>query len=270
MPFRNPLYVDQDLLVNLADYFGVTLATEGEVIRRVVDERAGHVGVNRVVDAARRSGSMEEVTETYQSTNRPVRATNDVIDHLLNSGGVTDLVDNPAAALVLRHPVQVEGEVALSTATEVGGLFARFLPLLATQASQGPGGPDLSASEAAEFMLAPAPTEHTHMFELKGEPPTKFVLPVRPACLYGGAVMDDLEGEVTVFGLVDRLVTDGASYSLERYVLPGLNRTIRRAFPREKLLEMLQSFADMSGGPIDARALEVEGPAALVTPLAIY
>lgn len=270
MPFRNPLYVDQDLLVNLADYFAVPLPTEGEVIRRVVDERGGHLGVNRVVDAGRRSGSSEEITETYQSTVRPVRATNDVIDHLLNSGGVADLVDNPNAALVLRHPVQVEGEVALSTATELGGLFARFLPLLATQASQGAGGPELSASEVAEFMLAPAPTEHTHIFELKGESPTKFVLPVRPACLYGGADMDDLEGEFTVFGVVDRLVGDGASYSLERYVLPGLNRTIRRAFPREKLLEMLESFADMSGGPVDARALEVEGPAALVTPLAIY
>lgn len=269
MPFRNPLYVDQELMANLADYFAVPLPTEGEVVRRVLDERGGRLGVNRVVDASRHTGATEEVTETYTSTVRPVRAVNDVVDHLL-ADGAPDLVSVPDAELVLRHPIQVDGDLTLSTATEVGGLFARFMPLLAAQAAQGSGDPDLSSAQAAELMLTAPTSDHIHIFELAGQPDTTFVLPVRPACLYGGAAMDDLEGECTVFGVVDRLVPEGASYSLERHVLPGLNRTLRRAFPRDKLLEMLQGFAQMSGGSVDANALEIQGPAALVTPLAIY
>lgn len=185
-------------------------------------------------------------------------------------GEAIDLVDDPEAALLLRHPVQVEGGLTLSTATEVGGLFARFLPLLASQATTGSGGPDLSASEIAELMMAPSSVDHTHIFELDGDVTSKFLLPVRPACLYGGAVMDDLEGEATIFGVVERLIPVGSSCSLERYVLPGMNRTLRRAFPRDKLLAMLESLSDTSGGSIAADGLDVDGPAAVVTPLAIF
>ena len=82
--------------------------------------------------------------------------------------------------------------------------------------------------------------------------------------------MDDLEGEATIFGVVERLIPVGSSCSLERYVLPGMNRTLRRAFPRDKLLAMLESFSDTSGGSIAADGLDVDGPAAVVTPLAIF
>jgi hypothetical protein len=39
MAFRNPLYLDQALLTNVADYFGIDVPTAGEVTRRTVDEK---------------------------------------------------------------------------------------------------------------------------------------------------------------------------------------------------------------------------------------
>jgi hypothetical protein len=271
MAFRNPVYLDSDLLRNLADYYGVALPTEGEVVRRVVEERGGTLGVNKVVEAKRDTGSTEEVTETFTSQVRPVRALNDVIDHLLTAGDVADLTQTGNAGLVVRSPVQAEGDLVLSPATEMGSLVSRFLPLLIAQAAQGSQDFNMSDADAAQVLFAPQPAAYAHVYELVlDEREERFIVLVDPSHVYGSATVDDLDGELTVFGIVDRLLPPGASFSLEKYFLPGLNRTLRRALSGDQLVKMLEGFGEMTGEKVDAASLSVLGPAALISPLAIY
>ncbi|MDQ1684611.1 MAG: hypothetical protein QOC82_1348 [Frankiaceae bacterium] len=271
MAFRNPVYLDLDLLRNLADYYGVALPTEGEVVRRVVEERGGSLGVNRVVEAKRESGSTEEVTETFTSQVRPVRALNDVIDHLLQTGDVADLTAVPDAALLARAPLQVEGDFVVSPATEMGSLVGRFLPLLIAQAAQGAKDFEMSDADAAQVLFAPPPAAHTHIYELVLERRVeRLVVLVDPGHMYGSATVDDLDGELTLFGIVDRLLPEATSFSLERYFLPGLNRTLRRALSGDQLVKMLEGFGAMTGEKVDAASLSIQGPAAVVSPLAVY
>lgn len=271
MAFRNPVYLDFDLLRNLADYYGVVLPAEGEVVRRMVEERGGTLGVNKVVEAKRDTGSTEEVTETFTSQVRPVRALNDVIDHLLTAGDVADLTQEADAALVVRSPLQAEGDLVLSPATEMGSLVSRFLPVLIAQAAKGSQDFEMSDADAAQVLFTPQPAAHTHVYELLlDEREERFIVLVDPGHVYGSATVDDLDGELTVFGIVDRVLPPGASFSLEKHFLPGLNRTLRRALSGDQLVKMLEGFGEIAGEKIDAASLSIHGPAAVISPLAVY
>lgn len=60
---------------------------------------------------------------------------------------------------------------------------------------------------------------------------------IDPTNLHGSATLDDLEGEQTVVAHVDRLVRPRSEVSLDKYLLPGLPRTLRRAMGRSGLTE---------------------------------
>lgn len=51
---------------------------------------------------------------------------------------------------------------------------------------------------------------------------------VDPAKIREGSDIEDLVGEATLFGVVDRIVGEGRTFSLEKYLLPGMNRAARR------------------------------------------
>lgn len=79
----------------------------------------------------------------------------------------------------------------------------------------------------------------------------------------------DFEGEMTVFGKVNKLVPAGQSVDLFDFI------KLPRAFAREgnikkDLLEMFESWPVEFGGPISQESLEVVGPVIIVTPVAVY
>lgn len=79
----------------------------------------------------------------------------------------------------------------------------------------------------------------------------------------------DFEGEMTVFGKVNKLVPAGRSVDLFDFI------KLPRAFARQgnikkDLLEMFESWPPEFGGPISKESLEVVGPVVVVTPVAVY
>lgn len=80
---------------------------------------------------------------------------------------------------------------------------------------------------------------------------------------------EDFEGEMTVFGKVQRLVPEGKSIDLFDFL--KLPRAVRgEANLRERLFEMFGSWPKELGGPIARESTEVKGPALVVTPVAVY
>jgi hypothetical protein len=224
-----------------------------------------------VVKAERESGRTEEVIETFSRAVRPVRFLNDTIDQLLGAGEIIDLLSDPEAQFVHRAVIQLEGELEPSPATELGSLMSRFMPLLVAQAAAGQTDYQPTDADVAQVLFAPAPTDHPHVYSVDGiRSDVEIIAILDPANVHGGATMDDLEGEMTVFGMIDRLLAEDRTLSLEKYLLPGLNRTMRRAMGETSVPELLGSLSDLPGYEIAADDLNVQGPAVLIKAIAIY
>lgn len=80
---------------------------------------------------------------------------------------------------------------------------------------------------------------------------------------------EDFEGEMTVFGKVQKKIPEGDSVDLFDFLkLPRAMRT--EANLKEKLFEMFESWPKELGGPIARESTEVAGPALVVVPVAVY
>jgi hypothetical protein len=85
---------------------------------------------------------------------------------------------------------------------------------------------------------------------------------------------DDFEGEMTLVGKIAKKVMPGKAVDLidELKILP---RSLRRmkdvsGGPREGIVTLLSTLPESLGGPVPASALSLQGPAAIVTPLAVF
>ena len=271
MGFRNPIYLDVSLLKNLADYYGIDVPSPRQVVQRKAGTTGKGIGINKGVTAHLDSDKTVETTETFSTDLRPVRLVNDVIDHLLESEDVIDLVEDLDADLVSQSPIRIDGELTVSPATEMGSLIGRFFPLLAAKYAQGESDPTLSQEDIAQLVLAPQ-SEGAQVYDVSPLEANsrRFILILDPKNISEDRDCDDLEGEFTVFGIVDRLLSERNSLSLTRYLLPGMNRTMRRAIGTTSLEELLEGFGQTFGQAVDVSALTVNGPGAVIKPLAIY
>lgn len=273
MPFRNPTYLDSELLANLADYFGIALPEETNVTRRSLQEGGKGAGVSNVIMAKAESSHAEEVTETYSVSTRPVRLLNDLIDHVERTSELVDLDADPDSSIGNGALVQISGDLIPAAANEIGVIMARFLPLLMAQVGAGGAEFNPSEGEIAQAFMAESDSSHPQLFELEPETPVegrRCLVIIDPAYLHGSAEVDDLEGEQTIVAHVDRLVRPRTELSLEKYLLPGLPRTIRRALGRKALVEMVTGLDDVIGRKIDPAELNVTGPALMLRPLALF
>lgn len=274
MGFRNPKYLDVPMLLNVADYYGIELPPDAEVTRRTVDQRRGHAGVGKGLDIGAEKGTEREITEVFNTQARPVRAMNDVIDALLQDGNVVDFASAEAPVTSQRDLLQVEGALSLHPATEMGAILGAVLPSLFDQLAAGNDDPVLDASQLARLLTGQdSPPNVPYIFELDHEHQAAtgpiFVL-TQPSFLFDPATMDDLDDDSTVFASVERVIGIDRTYSLEKYLLPGLNRTARRAIGEKDVGEMLGSFSELMGKDMGLSEITIKGPALLVRAIAIF
>lgn len=275
MPFRNPIYLDTDLLSNLADYFGVTAPGQTQVTSRATTGSEKGAGVDKMLTAKVGATKSHEVTESYSVTMRPVRLMNDLVDLMTERSELVDLDADPEATVVGGSVVQISGTLQLAAANEVGSIMARFLPLLIAQATAGKTEfePPTQA-EIAKLLLAPTDEESgPQLFNLEPETPfegRRHLAIVDTGCLRGAASTDDIEGDYTLVAHVDRLVRPRVELSLNQYLLPGVPRTVRRALGRADLTEMVTGLGPVLGRQIAPSDLLVLGPALMLKPLAIF
>lgn len=269
---RTPRYLDVDLLTQMADYYGVPVPRDAQVTRKVVDTTDRGLGFDKVAKGHRDWTATEEVTETYQSELRPVKLFNDIVDSLTVSDTVCDLTSEPNVQIIHRHPVLAEGEVELAPASEVGEVMAKFVPMFTDMLASGRTDFQPSEQDVAHQFLRGEHEKASHVMRMEvegNESALYFVLD--PAKFAAGSTLEDLSGEMTVFGLAERIVREGSSYSLDRYVIPGFNRTLRRAMGKDVIRNLVNGTEALRGGSqIDAEDLDVHGPAVVLNVAGVF
>jgi hypothetical protein len=87
-----------------------------------------------------------------------------------------------------------------------------------------------------------------------------FLIELKESCFWNGATGDDVDGEVRVVGLVRRIIPEGSSYSLTRYVLPDLNRHSRRMLKEQYVAELMKKVPRDGAQEGPEPETEIDGP----------
>lgn len=265
MPIRNPVYLDQDLLQNIADYLDIGYPVETKVREVGTRERTGSAGLGvpgTRIGAKGALTSSSEVETSYEAPVRPVKVLNDVLDHAIRDGDVKQIHGEEVPDVARRDLLEIEGALTLSAISEAGELMEKFLPILLI-----PGGSSLEGPQLAIFkeFIAGDAGPRPLLYELESEAiPVPAFVQVDPGWFHRNAGPDDLSGDTTVFGLLDQLVPQGASYDLVRFLLPGANRAARRMITPESVTDLIAKM-----GKPDQPAV-LEGPAWIIRPIAVY
>jgi hypothetical protein len=224
------------------------------------------LGVEKVASVGVSGGKQAERTEVFSRHVSSASQLTTLVEALSLQGMLIDLEAEPDATLVHRQPIEVSGELALEPASEIGQLFALALPKM-----MGAGSGDLSDSDIWELMagssLKSAPS--IVMSLTHAETGKRFMMVLDPKNVRADDI-EDLEGDMTVFGILDKLLPEGGSLSLQRYLLPKINRAARRALSGANLQELLDSSRELTGRSLSMSDLEFTGPGALLSVVAIY
>lgn len=270
--FRSPLYLDIDTLVPLANYHDIEVMVDVQVSQRDLGQRAAKAGIRASlpipgspgIDAGGSRGSESEVTEARTVKDNPASALNRLLDTLQRNNDLT--TDLSAQPLMRRQLVELDGDLEVSPATDVGALLAGMVNLMAQNpaAMSGSDVPD-------EFMtlMTAGPQGGPVVLDLASDDgqENRTLALLNAAHLTGGATLDDLEGERSVFGIIDTIVPDGQNYSLEKFFLSGVGRAVRRAFDTA---ELLQGMSEGFGRPFTVNDLRLTGPLVVIKAVAVY
>lgn len=266
MPIRNPVYLDQDLLQNIADYLDIGYPVETKVREVGTRERTGSAGLaipGTGVGAKGALTSSSEVETTYEAPVRPVKVLNDVLDRAIQDEDVKQFHGADAPNVARRDLVEIEGTVTLSAISEAGELIEKFMPMIVGM----PGGTSLEGPQLALFkeLISGEAGPRPLFYEVASDAlPVPAFVQIDRGWFHRNAGPDDLSGDMTVFGLLDQLVPEGGTYDLVRFLLPGANRATRRMITPESATELMAKM-----GKPDQQAI-LHGPAWIVRPIAVY
>jgi len=272
--FRSPLYLDLEVLVPLANYHDIEVMTDLEVTQRDRGNRSfgGEAGAAVSIVPGAPSikfragkGNESEVTQTRSVKDHPTDSLNRLVDKLQKDELLTtDL----AQAVAKRQLVEVERAWGISQATDVGSLLTGLFAFIARDPSilarKEP--PD----ELFDLMTSPGQAGGAVVLD-SAEGDTAEDVRVLTLLDAGGLVgnhgLDDLEGEMAVFGQVEALMSDTQSYSLERFLLSGVSRTFRRSI---SVNDLLAGFGKLGGRNFTSDDLQIKGPLVVIKGIAIY
>lgn len=260
--FVSPIYIDIDLIRELLDYFDLEVPEATDVEQVSSDDRGRRIGGGKVPASTNRV-RRTETREAFTSTASPARLVSVTLDAAIDE--LIDLDRDPKAGLVHHGLLTVTGDLQSSNVSNIPQLIRTFAPMFAATTSDDGAG----VSDAAKVQM---------MFG-SGSPPTMLTMAlpggetlamiVREDWLQSGRSMDDLEGDLTVVGHIERIIGEGSSIELDKYLLPGLNRPMRRMLKSQGKLEGMFEDAP-SGLAITTEDLSLAGPAVFLRPAAIY
>ena len=153
--FRSPLYLDEEIMVPLANYHDIEVMTDIAISQRDRGERSGRAALRVTapvpgspgVELGGSRGSESELTQERTVKAHPTDALNRLLDALHRK---EELSTNLADEVVTRHQVvEVDGDWDVAPATDVGNLLTSVVAAFvanpaAAQSSEPP--PELVAS----------------------------------------------------------------------------------------------------------------------------
>lgn len=277
MALRNPVFLDMETLAAHADYHEIRYPVPTDIVEKSTQGRSGEASAQVAGIGVRGKGGRDvELQKSFTLAPKDKAVVSRVLDALVEEGHVR--ID-AADGLSRDDLVELEGESSLHQCSVVGKLM--HIALLAMQGAHV----DLSNLNAdalePEFLkhakhafvdnaLLPIPL----LMRLDGTDSEHAIyLDIEPGHFVGARSIDDIEGEIRVFGTVSKLIDDGDFYSAERWLLPGWERQMRRLLmASSKITEQVDSISKLFD--VDAVNDQVEpflrGPAVVVSVTAVY
>lgn len=268
--FRSPKYLNTDELVPLANYHDIDVMTDVEFTQRDSSERAKGAGAKISVpipgspslEANTSKGSSTEVTQSRKISDHPSGALNRLIDTLEDRRSL----ETNASLGRKRQLVELEREWEISPATDVANIFSAMIRGLGDNPSIFDG-PSVPNEFVGSFLNQDKPTGPVVLDSKATSDQPRAIALLNPAHLVKGYTVDDLEGEVAVFGQVESYKGEDQTYSLDKFFLAGVNRAARRAFELEGLLENAHKIM---GRTVSMDEVVLTGPLLVVKAIAVY
>lgn len=208
-----------------------------------------------------------EYQSTYAMAAKPLRMMNDVIDQTSGMGDVKTSADLEGG-ISKGDLVELDGFLKLSAASEVGNIMAKFMPAVAAAGGNLPESQQM-AMFADMFAGSSTPSRQLYELELESDTDIRVFLAIEADQFFRSNGFEDIESDVSIFGTVERLVGDNATMSLERWLLPDMDRSMRRMMKKQGLDKMLEGITGMVSVDLeDAKA--VTGPAMEIRVMAVY
>ncbi len=150
-------------------------------------------------------------------------------------------------------------------------MLGRFMPIIFGALAKGEEDPEITNEHVKEIMEGGSNSDHNQILDVEFESVNvRAIVIVDPKYMREGADIEDLVGEVTLFGVISRIVGEGRTFSLEKHLLPGVNRTMRRMIAKEGVDKFVGELKELVDGDIDENAINISGPVVVIEPVAIY
>lgn len=256
-----PLYVDTGLVHDILDGLGVERpeSVHIETVRTAGKSGGAKAGVSGIGVQGDRESSTER-RETFTKESRPSRLLEVAIEGLRESDQLIDLTLEPNTAIARRSIIEVTGEVEVSEISDVPSLMKSFAPFLESELADTDEVPleflqlMTGAAESGPLILH-VETDAVPLL-LRGD--TRWLL--------DGKEVEDVEGELTVLAYVERVLSPEHRVALDRYVMPGMNRAMRRQIGREGIVDLLSKVSESHSEGL----LDFVGPGLVARPVAVY
>ncbi|MGI9018930.1 MAG: DUF6414 family protein [Euzebya sp.] len=256
-----PKYLDTQLAESILDASGIDLPSSTQVETVTTRARSGSGKLGLPALTAERGGeSTSERKESYVRATPPSKLLEGALGELRGIDQLIDLAADPGYTVPRRGIVEVSGDIIASEISDVSELMQSFSTLLASGTLDlGDVPPEFLAMLAGPGASAPillTMESDRHSFLVKGF----------SSNLVGDTTVDDLEGDLTMLAYVENVLSGDQAHPLDRYVLPGMSRAMRRKIGREQLLALLDGVLQ-DGTSVD---LDYHGPGIVVRAVSIY
>ncbi|MGY0541386.1 hypothetical protein ACW14X_27990 [Nocardioides sp. YJ-D4] len=281
MALRSPLYLDGESLLAQAEYHGIQVPTQADIVEKTVTKRgaSGGVGVGPV-RLGGNAGQDVEFQSAYRMEPSEKATASKVIDALVHQGDVTT---NPDADTVLTKDslLEVEGTTRVTAASLAGKMFFILRQAMESADLDMTSIEDLNLDDlpgVAEGLrdaylsnhLVPVPL----LVELTGSNlPQRVYVSVAPDHFVDSASADRVEGDLRVLGSVTQFISEGNEgfLSAERWLLHGWEYLIRR-----HMMLNINDIVRELGNDLGLKLPEddvygyITGPAVVLDAIAIY
>ncbi|WP_329170755.1 hypothetical protein OG939_35675 [Streptomyces sp. NBC_01685] len=281
MALRSPIYLDTETLLSQAEYYGLKIPQQAEIVEKSVRRQAGggKAGVGAFgLEASK--GTDVEFQSTYSLQPKQKATFSKLIDALINDADAVKVDPDGETPLVRDDLVQIEGTTRITAASLAGKMFFILRRLMDTvdanlESLRNLDLEDLPFAEQLQQVylqneLLPIPI----LLELTGSNlPQKVYVNVPPDHFLGEASANRIEGELRVLGSISRLIPGGGDgyLSAEQWLLHDWEHMMRRfmMLDVDDHVRQLVSHFDLDLPAEDVHS-HIAGPAIIVDAIGLY
>ncbi|WP_422390215.1 DUF6414 family protein [Arthrobacter sp. N1] len=278
MALKNPVYLDLETLLAQAEYNGVQVPVQTDIVEKTVKQRSGNAKLGYgALGAGGSSGSEVEFQTSYAMTPTQKATVSKIIDGLVRAEVVSTAAETKA--LVKDELFELEGTARITAASLAGKLFNLLFQYLKESDRDIIGvdfaeiAPDIKQLMQKVYLgneLVPIPL----LVELENAGlEQKVFINLRPSFFIESASLDRIEGDMRVLGTIRNLVAGGNEgyLSSEEWLLHGWEYLVKRMMMANlnKQVESLTSALKLDLPADDVHAW-IKGPAIVIDAIAIY